>query len=302
MSFLLQRNIWKESAYDNMLNYIAENYNYQEVSVIPFTNEFDDEVYIQPDICLGSTRFIDVCHDADFPVFPSFKPIEKFYPKELWVNGDGYDIAWKDLKVLYPFFIKPYREKFFTSLVVFNQDDLSKIQLMHSPDDANEIIRVSRAIDIVSESRFFIIGGKVITGSQYKLKGILNSRSIDSLHPAWKKAEKILDNHGPICEAFVMDLGKTESGNDDSYKIVELNNLNSSGFYHCEVNKIADALYNLYDPEFDDELQIEEIIPPWYRTSGQLICEKCGKEYYDHPEYEDYKWLNQLCNGDLVKL
>ena len=45
-----------------------------------------------------------------------------------------------------------------------------------------------------------------------------------------------------------------------------------------------------------------------YRASGDIICEICGKTYYQHPMYEPsaktcgHPWLHELCNGDLVKL
>jgi len=46
-----------------------------------------------------------------------------------------------------------------------------------------------------------------------------------------------------------------------------------------------------------------------YRSSGDCICEICGKNYYRHKSYEPsgktndgVPWLNELCNGDLVKL
>ena len=46
-----------------------------------------------------------------------------------------------------------------------------------------------------------------------------------------------------------------------------------------------------------------------YRACGECICEICGKLFYDHKPYlpsgktnDGYPWLNELCNGDLVKL
>jgi hypothetical protein len=48
---------------------------------------------------------------------------------------------------------------------------------------------------------------------------------------------------------------------------------------------------------------------PWFnRAGGDVICEKCGKKYYDHPPYmkalswDGHQVLNQLCDGSLVKL
>ena len=42
------------------------------------------------------------------------------------------------------------------------------------------------------------------------------------------------------------------------------------------------------------------------RASGQAVCQ-CGKEYRDHPMfgllgYRDQPFLNQLCDGTVVKL
>lgn len=44
------------------------------------------------------------------------------------------------------------------------------------------------------------------------------------------------------------------------------------------------------------------------RAGGAVVCEVCGKTYYEHPHYEPSAktcgtaWLHELCNGDLVKL
>lgn len=44
------------------------------------------------------------------------------------------------------------------------------------------------------------------------------------------------------------------------------------------------------------------------RASGQMICERCGLEYWRHPyspyylAHDDSPFLNRLCDGTLVKL
>lgn len=38
------------------------------------------------------------------------------------------------------------------------------------------------------------------------------------------------------------------------------------------------------------------------RASGDVVCETCGKLYYDHPLLVGALWLNVLCDGDLVHL
>ena len=53
----------------------------------------------------------------------------------------------------------------------------------------------------------------------------------------------------------------------------------------------------------------EKRIENSYRASGECICDICGKTYYNHKDYEPSKftndgiaWLQELCNGELVKL
>lgn len=44
------------------------------------------------------------------------------------------------------------------------------------------------------------------------------------------------------------------------------------------------------------------------RVSGEMICDKCGQDYYHHPAewrkvgYGNVPFLNVLCDGRLVKL
>ena len=53
-----------------------------------------------------------------------------------------------------------------------------------------------------------------------------------------------------------------------------------------------------------------KIDEPWFdRAGGDVVCEQCGKKYYDHPQYvkalsciDGSPVLNQLCDGSLVKL
>lgn len=38
------------------------------------------------------------------------------------------------------------------------------------------------------------------------------------------------------------------------------------------------------------------------RASGLCVCPECGRQYYDHPQFKHAPYLNQLCDGRLVKL
>ncbi len=38
------------------------------------------------------------------------------------------------------------------------------------------------------------------------------------------------------------------------------------------------------------------------RAGGDCLCDHCGRKYYDHPQLSAAPYLNQLCDGSLVKL
>ncbi len=67
---------------------------------------------------------------------------------------------------------------------------------------------------------------------------------------------------------------------------------------------MSEELYNTLTDEQKSR------IANFYRAGGDVVCETCGKKYYDHPmympsakaTYNGQPILNEICNGDLVKL
>lgn len=249
--WLIQKNIWNEYGYERFIQSMHDNdVDFEEVHVIPFTDTFDKEIDFTPTQIFGSGRFVNICRDRGFNTYKSFKPFEDFYTKHDWINGDGEDMTMGDFRdnynVDYPVFIKPYTEKFFTGLVIDNNEDKEKIQLASSfiEDENAEIIRISPFKAIFQEARFYIINGEIITGSIYKVNGIGHHKKLDKDHPAWEQCKNILAG-GFIDDAFVIDLGCLENtqylSKPYNWKIVELNNINSSGLYECDTDVIVRA-------------------------------------------------------------
>jgi len=253
--WLLQKNIWNEYGYDRLLNSIDNgNIPYEEVHLVPFTETFDKDIDFIPKHIFGSNRFVNVCRAKGYPTFKSFKPIEDFYLEIDWLNGAGHDITWGKLNALpaekfwRPFFIKPYTEKFFTGKVCESADDLQKIQLATSfiGNEDDEMIRISNAVNIQDEVRFFIIGGEIISASLYKINHINKQARIDQSHMAWQRCKQLIRDNGCIDDAFVMDLGRTSDMNHaHNWMIIELNNINSAGLYETDTDAIVNAFKNL---------------------------------------------------------
>lgn len=132
--------------------------------------------------------------------------------------------------------------------------DISKIEeideflLLHK----NTEIMISSAKNIISEYRMFIVNGKVVTGSLYKRGNQVISdeyvepqvyafceRMIDE----WQSKIdcKIIPDTRVPADAFVMDVAVTAFG----MKVIEINNINSAGFYAADCQKIVAALEDL---------------------------------------------------------
>jgi hypothetical protein len=242
MKLLLQKNIWNEYGYERFIQSIEDaNVDYEMINMIPFTEDFEEELTFVPAQVFGSTRFVNVAKKKGLNTFPNFKPNAfEMFPKELWINSQGEIKKFGELDIKSPVFLKPFTDKFFTGVVVESNSDLEKIQLSTSfiEDEKEELVCVSDVIKIEQEIRFFVINETVITGSGYKDRGVGNHFAIDTSHPAHIAAKGILEKGQSLCNGFVMDLGLV----GDEWKIVELNNLNSSGFYKCNTDAIVNAL------------------------------------------------------------
>jgi hypothetical protein len=92
------------------------------------------------------------------------------------------------------------------------------------------------------EWRFFVVAGKVVAGSRYRQWGLMDHRRIDAASEPWQFAQKMVDQWQPA-EAFVIDLAKEHY--DPSFKVIEINCINSAGFYNCDMTTVIKAIEKL---------------------------------------------------------
>ena len=99
-------------------------------------------------------------------------------------------------------------------------------------------IQISTVKKIYKEIRFWIVKGKVITASQYKIGSrVYSDSNVDD--DAYKFCQKMVDIF-QLNESFVMDLALTKDG----YKIIECGCINSAGFYKADMQKLIMSLEN----------------------------------------------------------
>jgi hypothetical protein len=116
--------------------------------------------------------------------------------------------------------------------------------------DRDTVIVVASAKKIYKEYRFFVVHGKIVTGSAYKFGTLVKSDP---------NVEKYIEDfayamvHGYggniLCappkdspaEAYVIDIADTPDGP----KVIEINCINSAGYYAADVQKIIMALEDI---------------------------------------------------------
>jgi hypothetical protein len=82
--------------------------------------------------------------------------------------------------------------------------------------------------------------GKIITGSQYRVGSRVFSTECHE-RDVIEYAQRMVDLWSPDV-GFVMDVALTPEG----FKVIEINCLNASGFYACDMGKVVNALEETY--------------------------------------------------------
>lgn len=228
----------------------SEEIPYQDVTVIPFSEDINAPDNIANMIPYGSTRLI--------------KHVQKYNPKGLFFDEELFRTStWKQHRsdmlnsdaLIMPlkeagaylkenpekeYFIKPDNDlkDFAGALVMSSQfsewvDRISAGGYLFNEDIS---VVVARPKDIIAEWRYFIVNGKIVTGSLYKVYEYIKKRRVD-VEQTLKEAQ-IYANQWLPSKCVVMDLALTTDG----LRVIEFNNINSSGFYDHDVGAFATEL------------------------------------------------------------
>jgi hypothetical protein len=149
------------------------------------------------------------------------------------------EIPWADTYM----FIRPCEDtKAFTGLVIHESDFPAwRREILSTGRDPKwlgpkTMVVASPHQDILAEYRFFVVDGRICTGSMYKLG---NRVTYDAyVNPIVSDFAKQMIQQWQPSRGFVIDIAETAEGP----KIIEINNLNSSGFYCCDVSKIVQTI------------------------------------------------------------
>ena len=255
MHYLIQENVFKDPRYDQIFVVLETlNLPYETVRFHPNSVVFDYHTTRQDIFVYGSVKLAKVAAGFDWApgsLYGGNHAFERYaagYGNNV-INHDSYlgkftdELDWRGGSRL---FIKPSKEaKVFTGRVYHEVEWRDFVHnTLNDPSNhrvtADTAIQASTPYALIKEARTWIVDGRVVTSSYYKFHGDLPfepTLAEDGLAFATRMAQLYA-----VADAYVMDIALTLDG----WKIVEINCINSAGFYRGDVHEIVLALEAFY--------------------------------------------------------
>lgn len=253
MYWVIQENIGNEDKFVSLIENIKKfDQTFELVKVVPFVGEIIPDVNVEDKvICFGAYSMRKLSIRKNWT--PGVYDIEWFpYTSLIDVLGENvlnHDAVFGKFGEIVPkseeFFIRPIHDgkEFAGTIKSINQlkewqHRIIDLKLADNGTTLSENTEVmcSSLKKIYNEYRYFVVGGKVVTGSQYKLgKRVVYGETDQGMENAQKFVDIL---NGYINHPYVIDIALTDNG----YKVIELNTMNCAGFYACDMQKLVAAI------------------------------------------------------------
>lgn len=267
MKWIIQNNIYEEEGFESLLRALeACNCEVVHVKVVPFEGRLeaiDGKLPSSEDdaIVLGSYTLARVAkqmkwrpgaflNNLDFT-------IQHAHWGDLMLNADAkiYEFGHIPFQK-YPFFLRPVHDTKALAGRVFDWGEYSNwgdsISLHEDREDYRETklrlaeggltmetpVMVCSKKEIYNETRIYIVDHLIATSSRYKIGTIKRYADEHETEPRILEFAKECDKLWRPDTCYVMDVADTPKG----LKIIEINNINSAGFYKGNMNKLVQAL------------------------------------------------------------
>jgi hypothetical protein len=266
---VVQNNLWNEFGFKTLIGALeTHEVPYTIVNIIPFVHKLDPDIHPEGNVMVwGATTLGHIAVEKGWK--PGRFQNENFDMRKLHevygsylLNSDAKFCTLEEMRFDTPMFCRPVHDSKSFSGVVLTPEELEtwKQQVIDVSDGFSTLrpetpVMYAAPKDIELEARFFIIDGKVISGSTYRTLGrqIMYQR-VDStnplFHPMIEFAQSMagfwgqglsFSSEGPD-KAWVLDVAQIDGKN----KVVEINTINSAGFYATDMDAVVKALENLY--------------------------------------------------------
>lgn len=253
MKWVIQENLFNERNYDELIRTIKKmDIDHVVVKMIPFVHTLEPEIEIKENVvCYGSTGLTKIAMKRGWTPGVFFNP-ETFKNSlclkhwgEHMLNSDAEFVKFGDIRFNSGYrFIRPDDDlKAFNGMVVYHEEFAEwKEKVLRYKGEIDQLndqtpCIVSTPKKILREYRVFIVAGKAVTGSIYKMgENVISDPAVEDF--IYEFAEERAKEFSPA-DAFVIDIAFTEG---NVLKVIEVNCLNSSGFYASDVSKILQSV------------------------------------------------------------
>jgi len=261
MHWILQNNIFAEEGHASLLRVLdAMGLPYSLHKIVPFTDRLDPEPKPAEGnvICIGSYALLKVAMAQRWS--PGVFTIRDYSHSELLAlwgarmlnNGVQCELQNVSKTLIFQsnsrFFLRPATdEKFFPGRLYDKDEYQAWIAGLLSEGDAigsgtlpTTEVYVAAPKQIYAEYRTWIIDGRVVTSSSYKLQGRLHTGLLvdDEIVTFAEDSARVWSP----ARAFCLDIATTPDG----LRIVEPNTLNFSGFYAADLGKLVGAIESAF--------------------------------------------------------
>lgn len=278
MRWVIQDNLYDEDGYVRFIDSLDRmGEQYDIVKVIPFAHELSPDIDYSDEhtIVMGSDALVKVSEKKGWKpgAFTNenfdHRVWQKIYGNEL-LNHEAKSCKFKDInpKELTEFFIRPALDFKVFAGTKMNQDDFVKWQdkvISYSGKELSEFMDITVIIsplkNILQEYRFFIVDGRIVAHSTYKVGGRVTT-DVPVDRDAVLYAQQMSYHWRPHV-AYVMDVARVTDG----FKVIEFNCINSAGFYAADCQNIISSIRSLvkykdYDNYTTDRLTNNIISSP----------------------------------------
>jgi len=263
--WVVQENVADEERYDEVFNTLDRfGIPFTKVKVIPFAHTLEPDVNPKgPVMTLGSitltSRIVEKkgwkpgAYSNDNFDFEVWSKVPQWAPHIL--NADAIVCPFRDVPTAWNrFFIRPCLDTKAFAGTLMDQDEYQtwrgRLLIEEGASDLmfniDEMVCVAPIKEIYREFRFFIVDGRISTASVYKIGGSVTYQDEGFIdRDACLFVSSLISDISINCwrpaPAFVVDVAMVEDG----YKIIEINCINSAGFYKANVSKLVLDLNNL---------------------------------------------------------
>lgn len=267
MHWVLQANLYNEQAFMSLLEQLERQETpYDVVKIIPFIAQMEPDVNPEgPVFVCGATAMGKIAARKGWaPGYfhvPDMATILAGYGEHM-LNADAIVAPFENLTHTWNrFHLRPVNDGKSFAGTVFSWEEMvewrDRVAALDGDDNSlttltvRDLVVMSPLKTIYAEYRFFVVRDTVITGSMYKRgERVHYSSDVD---PAIRGFAEMMtgqiarknDEDPPVtfvpADAYCLDIALTPAGP----KVIEINSINSAGFYACDMGRFVEAINSL---------------------------------------------------------